>query len=398
MPVLSKGTIESMNAGKVLLVANTDWYLFNFRLALARFLREQGFEVVMVSPAGPYVGELEEEGFRSIEWRVGRRTMSPLGEIQAIARIWRIYQSEKPTLVQHFTIKPVLYGSLAAIFARVPFVVNCVTGLGFIFLNEGLIGRVLRAAVLPLYRLAFSHPNLRVIFENGNDLDTFVRLGLVRREVSTVIRGVGVDEGYFVPAPEPAAVPPLIVFPARMLLDKGLISLIDAARILREKQVAVRIALVGDPDPGNPASVDQATLRGWEKEGLVEWWGFQRNMRSVYQNCHIVTLPSFGEGLPTVLIEAASCARPIVTTDVSGCREVVTHGVNGLLVPPGDAPALAQAFETLLGDADLRQKMGVAGRQIVLEKFTDEHVNRATFAVYQRVMCKDEQQVSPNTA
>lgn len=374
-----------MPPGKILLVANTDWYLYNFRLNLAHFLRANGYDVVLVAPSGPFFAELQKQDFRCIEWQVGRRTVSPLSEVHAIGEILRIYRTEKPLLVHHFTVKPVLYGSLAASLAGVRSVVNSVTGLGYIFLKKGWIGRLLRFIVVPFYRFGLSRPGRWAIFENGNDQERFAQLGLVSEENSSIIHGVGVDTRRFSPMPEPNAGCPLIVFPARMLLDKGLGTLVEAARLLRER-IPARIALVGDPDPGNPATVDEPALRSWVAEGLVEWWGFQRDMQNVYQNCHIVTLPSLGEGLPTVLIEAAASARPIVTTDVPGCREVVTHGVNGLLVPPGDAAALAKAFEILLTDASLRMKMGAAGRQIVLERFTDQKIINETFMIYQRVM------------
>ncbi len=383
-------------AGKILLVANTDWYLCHFRLSMARFLQSQGFEVGMVAPAGLYAEEITKSGFRFIEWPLGRRTMSPWSETSAITRIVDIYRTEKPLLVHHFTIKPVLYGSLAARISHVPYVVNSVTGLGYIFLKKGWQGQLFRAAVLPFYHLAFSHPHLEVIFENKNDQDTFVHYRLIGSKDGTIINGVGVDAQRFSPVDEPDPQTLVVVFPARMLIDKGLKTVVDAARILHVKQAQsnllnqenaqVRIALVGEPDPGNPATVSEEALRAWEKEGLVEWWGFQRDMQRVYQNCHIVTLPSFGEGLPTALIEAAACARPIVTTDVPGCRDVVTHNLNGLLVPPNDPQALAQALEGLIADASLRARMGAAGRQMVLERFTDQKVNQATLAVYQQIM------------
>jgi glycosyltransferase involved in cell wall biosynthesis len=374
-----------MSPGKILLVANTDWYLYNFRLSLARFLRQQGWEVVLVSPAGSFVPELSAEGFRWIEWNVGRRTMSPPREAQAVAGLVRIYRAERPDLVHHFTIKPVLYGSIAARYARVPAVVNSVTGLGYVFLQEGWRGGFIRSLVLPFYRFAFSHPRLRVIFENEQDQATFIRLHLVKDTHSTVIRGVGVNADYFLPVAEPEHEIPLVVFPARMLLDKGLQNLVDAARLLKGK-TCVRFALVGDVDPGNPSTVEELELRAWEQEGLVEWWGFQKDMRSVYQNCNIVTLPSLGEGLPTVLIEAAACGRSIVATDVAGCRDVVTDGVNGLLVPPNQPEALAQAIETLALDPELRRRMGAASRQIALETFTDRQVNQETYAVYGQLL------------
>jgi glycosyltransferase involved in cell wall biosynthesis len=170
-----------------------------------------------------------------------------------------------------------------------------------------------------------------------------------------------------------------------MLLDKGLNTLVEAVRILKGKTKA-RFALVGDIDPGNPTSVQETVLRKWEQEGLVEWWGFQKDMLTVYQNSSIVTLPSLGEGLPTVLIEASACGRPIVTTDVAGCRDVVIDGVNGLLVLPNQPAALAQALDTLLHDPDKRMQMGIAGRKIVLDRFTDKQVNQETLSVYTQIL------------
>lgn len=367
---------------KVLLVANTDWYLYHFRLALARYLRQQGLEVVMVAPAGRFAAEIAAQGFRFVPWNVGRMTASPPGELRALNELLKIYRQEKPALAHHFTIKPVLYGSLAAGLAQVPAVVNSVTGLGYVFITGGWKGRFMRAFVLPFYRFAFRRPGTRVIFENGTDQATFLQQRLVRPGESVVIRGAGVDEEYFQSTPEPdGAQPPLVVFPSRMLLDKGLGTLVQAARILKNRH-PVRIALVGDTDPGNPTTVSAQTIHDWEQEGLVEWWGFQNDMRSVYQNCHLVTLPSLGEGLPTVLIEAAACGRAIVATDVPGCRDVVKDGVNGLLVPVNQPKALAQALETLVSNPQLRAQMGSAGREIVLQTFTNQIVNSEIFQVY----------------
>lgn len=374
-----------MNNKKILFVANTDWYILNFRLSLANFLRSKGFDVVMASPSGKFVPEIEKQGFQWVEWGVGRKTMAPSGEMVAIWQLKNIYYREAPLLVHHFTIKPVLYGSLAARLSHVPFVVNSVTGLGYVFLSGGMKGRVLRSLVLPLYRVAFAHQNLSVIFENKNDQSIFIKNHLVSLDNSCIINGVGVNAEKFSPGPEPQHDVPVVVFPARMLLDKGLGVLIDAARLLKKKN-KVRIILVGEPDPGNPATVDENQLHDWENEGIVEWWGFQKDMQKVYRSCHIVTLPSFGEGLPTVLIEAAACARPIVTTDVAGCREVVVDGVNGFLVPAGDAQALANSLEKLLIDPQLRERMGRAGREMVLDRFTDQIINQETFSVYQQIM------------
>lgn len=370
---------------KILLIANTDWYLYNFRLSLAKHLRNQGFEVVFVSPKGDYVEEIIKNRFRFFEWNIGRKSTSLIQEIKSIAQLKRIYTLEKPDLVHHFTIKPVIYGSISARISGISGIVNSITGLGYIFLTKEIKGKFLRAIVFPLYRVALTGPKIINIFENKFDQEIFIKHNFVNRNNSTIINGVGVDEQYFLPTPDPELEIPLVVLPARMLYDKGVKTLVDAARILKSK-TNLRVALVGDVDPGNPSSIEVSTLKKWEKEGLAEWWGFQKNMREIYQNSTIVTLPSLGEGLPTVLIEAAACGRPIVATDVAGCREVVQDQKNGFLVPPKDPEALAEALLVLINDPEMRSRMGNAGRALVLEKFTDKKINTETLAIYEKLL------------
>lgn len=369
---------------KILLAANTDWYLYNFRLSLARWLRAAGVDVVLVSPDGKFVSDILKDGFRWINWNVGRKTTEPLREYDAVRKLAVVYRREKPDLVHHFTIKPVLYGSLAARLANVPALVNSVTGLGYVFLNQSKEGAALRRVVLPFYRLAFSHRNLAVIFENPNDQQRFIEMGLISEEKTSVVQGVGVDVERFLPLPEPVGTP-VVLFPARMLMDKGLGTLIEAARLLKETH-AVRVVLAGEPDPGNPASVDASTLQAWQDAGLAEWWGFQAEMEAVYAQAAVVTLPSLGEGLPTALIEAAACGRAIVATDVPGCRDVVEDGVNGLLVPPNEPATLAQALARLLDDVALRKRMGAAGRQRVMAQFADRLIIAQIVEKYRRLL------------
>ncbi len=369
---------------KILLAANTDWYLYNFRLSLAKYMREKGYEIVLVSPSGRFVPKLQQEGFKWIEWGVGRQTLAPWTEVQAISKLVGIYSRERPDLVHNFTVKPVLYGSFAARLAGVSGIVSSVTGLGYVFLRQEAKPRSIRQVVKTLYRLAFSPNRSAVIFENETDRQYFIREGLVPAERTCLIAGVGIDTDHFTLLPEPQGLP-VIVLPARMLWDKGVGVLVEAARILHAK-AQVRVALVGEPDMGNPAAVEQAVLKSWSEEGVIEWWGWQEDMREVYKQSHIVTLPSLGEGVPTALLEAAACGRPIVATDVAGCRDVVVHGRNGLLVPINDPPALSEAFERLILDPELRARMGEAGRQIVLEKYTSSRVNAATLEVYDELL------------
>jgi glycosyltransferase involved in cell wall biosynthesis len=373
---------------KILLIANTDWYLYRFRLSLARFLRDQGMDVVLTSPSGPFVQELEADGFRWLAWNVGRQSINPLREVKAIWDLLRIVREENPNLIHLHTIKPVLYGSLVAYLAHIPAVVRSITGRGYVFLGNDTRTFWLRPLVKSLYRFAMRSG--ATLFENQADRRYFISEKLVVFENTHLIEGVGVDTDYYQPLSEPKGSDktPVVLMATRMLWDKGVGTLVDAARLLLQK-VDVRIVLVGEPDPGNPASIDVKTLNQWVDEGTVEWWGWQTDMRSAFAACHVVTLPSFGEGIPTVLLEAAACGRPIVATDVPGCRDVVRDGVNGLLVPPKDPQALAAALITLLRSDSLRSKMGMAGRRLILERFSNQQVHTNTLAVYRQLLSRN---------
>jgi len=370
---------------KIILVANTDWYLYNFRLSLAHYLRNQGWEVLFVSPAGRFVEKIEQQRFRWIPWSLGRKTVTPWRELPSLLELGRIYRNEKADLIHHHTIKPVIYGSLAARLAGKPALVNSITGRGYVFQGDDKRAALLRWMVKPLYKLALSLPNCALVFENENDRRYFIQQGLVPAQKTWLIEGVGVDEEVFTPLPEPIS-EPVVLMAARLLWDKGLGVLVEAARLLHQR-VRVRVVLVGSPDPGNPKSVEEDTLRGWHDEGVIEWWGWQDDMQQVYSRCHIVALPTmYGEGVPTTLLEAAACGRPLVATDIPGCRAIVEDGKNGFLVQPDDPQGLADAIERLVIDPQLRVKMGLAGRQFVVDKYTKVKINLATFTVYQTVL------------
>jgi glycosyltransferase involved in cell wall biosynthesis len=366
---------------KILLTANTDWYLYNFRILLAEFLRSQGMEVIFVCPNGRFISEVQSRGFRWVQWDVGRNTMTPLGEIISFLKLFKIYQHEKPQIVHQHTIKSVLYGTLAARLTRVLGIVNSITGMGYIFSSSDRRATLMRPFVKLFYRWVLGQRNVRVIFENITDLELFITQNLTSRGQVTLISGVGVDTKKFLPMPEPGE-PLVILMASRMLWDKGVGIFVEAVRILHKRQ-KVRAVLAGEPDIGNPSHIEPQVLQNWQDEGLVEWWGWQADMPSIYAQCHIVAFPTmYGEGVPTVLLEALSCGRAVVATDVPGCQDVVTHGVNGLLVPVRNAEALAEALETLITNDELRRRMGAAGREIAVEQFSISKVNKETLAVY----------------
>ena len=366
---------------KIILVANTGWYLYNFRLSLARRLSKDGYEVVMVFPRDEYADAVEARGYRTVHWDLERRTTAPLKELKSINALRRIYKNEEPCLVHHFTIKPVLYGSIAARLYRVQSIINSITGRGYVFLGSSKNAAYLRPLVRLLFRISFYRLNVSTTFENEADQAYFVESGLVPRERVYLVNGAGVDTEMFSYQPEPTGDIPIVVFPGRLLWAKGVGTLVDAARILKSRY-KVRIVLVGKPDPGNPESIDASIVNNWVKENLVEWWGWQNNMRKIYHQCSVVVLPSMGEGLSKALLEAAACGRPIVATDVPGCRDVVIPGVTGYLVPTKDPTKLAQSLEKLINDPELREQMGQSGRRLIEENFSDQIVTQQWLDIY----------------
>jgi glycosyltransferase involved in cell wall biosynthesis len=364
---------------KLLLFANTDWYLYNFRLALAQALRALDHEVVLVSPDGAYSPRLQKLGFRWVCFPMERRGMNPLFEISTIVRLFRLYRREKPDLVHQFTIKCVLYGSLACYLLGIRSVVNSVTGLGYVFTEGKGTRRWLRSLVTLFNRLVLRRT--WVIFQNPDDRAIFLENRLVNPRRVALIRGSGVDNQRFTPTPEPAGIP-VVILPARMLWDKGVAEFVEAARRLQADGLRARFVLVGDSDSDNPAAVPVGQIQEWVKMGVIEWWGWRDDMDTVYAQAHIVCLPSYREGVPKTLIEAAACGRPIVASNVAGCREIVSQDENGLLVPARDIPALVASLKKLIQDSSLRHVMGIRGRIIAEKEFSMDLVISQTLHVY----------------
>lgn len=366
---------------KLLFLVTEDWYFVSHRLPLAVAACAAGFEVVVATRVRDKAAAIEAAGIRVIPIEMDRGGMNLPRELATLFRLWRLYRRERPDIVHHVALKPVLLGGLAARLAGVRAVVGAVAGLGFLFSGDRRASRVARL-------LKWSLPGLigrgRAIVQNPEDAAMLADCGVAPARIR-LIRGAGVDTNCFSPQPELPGTP-LVVLPARMLRDKGVAEFVEAARMLRERGVAARFALVGAPDPANPASIAETELRAWMAEGVVEWWGQREDMPEVYAACHVVCLPSYREGLPKALLEAAACGRAIVTTDAPGCREIVRDGENGLLVPVRDAAALAIALRRLLEDGALCRDMGARGREIAVTDFSVERVVRETLALYRELV------------
>ena len=371
---------------KIMLVANTSWYLYNFRLPLARRLRDEGLEVVLVSPKDSYVERLRSEGF---QWRelkkLSRKGMNPFREALALWEIMSLYREEQPRAAHHFTIKCVLYGTIAAKLTGVRSVVNAVTGLGHIFLGDGLATRAIRPFVRFLYSRILRARRGHVVFQNPDDLDTFMSAGLVSPEKTVIIRSSGVCTQKFSPRPgdpdTPAEKVPVVLMAGRLLKEKGIYDFVEAARIVKSTH-DVCFQVAGTLDPGNPSSVTTEQLKEWQQEGAVDFLGHVDAMDEVLALSDIVALPSYREGTPKALLEAAASGKPIVATDVPGCREIVQHDFNGLLVPVRDPKALAQALLQLIDDRKEAVRMGLNGRHLVEKEFSVEKVVHETLEVY----------------
>jgi glycosyltransferase involved in cell wall biosynthesis len=367
---------------KLLFVVTEDWYFVSHRLALAVAAQAAGFEVVVATRVGRHGEAIRAAGLRLVPFGLARTYGNPLREILALVRL---YRRERPDIVHHVALKPIMYGAVAARLARVPAQVNAVVGLGWLFTSAKGVMRLIRPAARWILASLLRTRGSLTIVQNPDDRALLIRSHLPESRIR-LIRGAGVDTTVFAPAPEPAG-PVCVVLAARMLWDKGVGEFVEAARLIRQAGVQARFALVGDPDPDNPASVPEAVLRSWHGQDGIEWWGRRDDMPSVYHAAHIACLPSYyREGLPKVLLEAAACGRPLITTDAPGCREVVQDGDNGILVTPRDAQSLARAIRKLIEDEKLRHTMGKRGREIILKDFSSELVVRETLGLYRELV------------
>ena len=382
----------------IALVYNDDLYLHRFRGGLLRALMARGYRVHAIAPAGEAAQAFEDSGIPFTHWPLARRSVNPLTELRSVVSLWRIYRRLQPDLVQHFTTKPNVYGAIAARLAGVPTATASVNGLGYVFTGRDARSRLIRPLVSLLYRLAFGMSEA-VVFQNRDDIQELERRHLLSTGKSRYIPGgSGVDTSVYSPeavGPTAAAglkdclgidqATPVVLLVGRMLWHKGIAEYVECARLIKEKRNACFL-LVGPLDKGNPASISSGQLARWVEEGGIKYLGPRSDVRELLAIADVVALPSYREGLPRVLLEASAMGRPMVATDVPGCREVVEHEVNGLLVRPEDSVSLAQAVEVLLGSDDLRRKMGAAAREKAVQEFDEGKVIERMLELYRGLL------------
>jgi glycosyltransferase involved in cell wall biosynthesis len=362
---------------RVAIVLNTSWNIWNFRRGLVKALQAAGHEVLAIAPPDDYSSRLESElGCRYVPILMENKGTNPLKDAQLTRRFLGVYKRERPDVVLHFTIKPNIYGTLAARLAGVPSI-NNVSGLGTVFLIENLVSKVARG----LYRLAFRFPH-KVFFQNNDDRELFIRYGLIRPARTGLVPGSGVDLARFRPQPaaeKAAAAPFIFLMVARVLYEKGIVEYFAAARQVRAAlgPGQVRFQLLGAFDEAGGVGVPRATFEQWLAEGLIDYLGTSDDVAAHLHRADCVVLPSYREGTPKTLLEAAACGKPLITTDVPGCRETVQNGYNGYLCQVRSAPDLA---DKLLAVAQLPPArlaaMGAASRQLAETKFDEQLVLR----------------------
>lgn len=369
---------------KLLFFVNAPEFFLSHRLPLALAARDAGYSVQIATGPGSACEKIKALGFVHHRLPISRSGTKPWLELYSLWSLWRLLLWLKPDLLHLVTIKPVLYGGLIARLAGVPAVVAAISGLGSVFVTRTGSTQLLRFSVEFLYRLALGHPNLTAIFQNPDDQSILIGLGTLSEEKTILIRGSGVSLSDHTVKPELGGTP-VVTFASRLLREKGVFEFVEAARILKKLGIPSRFWIVGQPDHGNPSSISYEDVERWQQEGLIEYLGYRTDIADVFSRTNLVVLPSYREGFPKVLIEAAASGRAIITTDVPGCRDSIRPNVTGLLVPVKDAKALANAIEQLLIDADLRRSMGAAGRDLAEQEYGIDRVVEAHLKVYQEL-------------
>lgn len=368
---------------RLLYVVTEDWYFVSHRLPMARAARDAGFEVHVATRVADHAAAIRAEGFTLHPVPFSRGKLSPLGTLATIWALRRVHWRVAPAIAHHVAVQATVLGSLAA-WRRPVRGVNALTGLGYTFISQSRKATFLRAILIRLMRLLLNRPSQTVLVQNKDDRVGMTALGIDAARIA-LIPGSGVDVDALQPLPEPNG-PITIVFVGRLLADKGIHTLIRAHRLLRQRRTGVELLIAGMPDPANPASLSEREATALNREPGIKWLGHVDDIAAFWARAHIAVLPSHREGLPKSLLEAAACGRPMVATDVPGCREIVRHGETGLLVPYDNAEALAAALETLAASADLRARYGAAARRLVVENFSAAAIGRQTVDLYRQLI------------
>ena len=370
-----------MKKGKILFVINVDWFFLSHRLPIAIKALNEGYEVHIATKITDKAEEIKSYGLILHNLDISRGDFSFFQSLKTLIQLIQIFKRIRPQLVHLVTIKPIILGGIAARMTNVNGVIAAISGLGYIFINKGLIATVRRVFIKRLYQFSLNHHNLRIICQNDNDLQIIREITGLNKDTFSMISGSGVPLEKFKFIKDTNEIPN-IMMASRLLIDKGVIEFSKAAKILKEKNVTANFILVGEPDLENPSSIHYSQIKQWREEGIIDCWGHRDDMHEVLPLASIVVLPSYREGFPKILIEAAACGRAVVTTDVPGCRDAIYNEITGLLVPAKDSYALANAIEKLVSNKEWRRTMGNEGRIMAEEKFDENIVITKHLEIY----------------
>jgi glycosyltransferase involved in cell wall biosynthesis len=371
-----------MTRKKLLFIVNIPDFFISHRLSLALLAKKEGYEVHVATTYNHNFQQIQNYGFQCHEIYLKRGSLNIFNDFRTLVCIYKVLTSLKPDVLHLLTAKCNIYGGLASRVVFIPRVIHAITGLGYIFVETNNIYKnILKKIVLFLYKISIKTKSI-VIFQNNDNLEMFVNKSIIDREQSRLIYGSGVDTDTFFYSEDSANENPIVLFPSRLLKEKGILTFIDASKILKINK-NIRMVVAGDLDYENPSSITKEQIDKWVEQGLVEWSGYNKDMPKLLSQSSIVCLPTYyPEGVPKVLIEAASCGRAVITTDMPGCNEIVINNHNGLLIPIKSADDLAASIIKLVDNIQLRKKYGAYGRKLVLKKFSSKIVNNATLAVY----------------
>ena len=370
-------------ARKILYLVSEDWYFISHRLPMARAAQKSGYEVHVATRVSDHADQIQKEGFllHPIHWRRG--SMNPVRLLGAVLETRSVYRRAAPDLVHHVAVVPTLVGSLAAL--GMPIVrLNALAGLGFAFTSDTAKARAVRPVARRLLGWLLKRRNTAVLIQNPDDYAVVAGLGVPKQSIA-LIPGSGVDIEALTPLPEPAG-PFTVGYVGRLLDDKGVQTLVDAHELLAQRGISINTLLAGEPDPSNPASIPDQVLARWKRIPNLRLLGHVNDVRSVWAQAHVAVLASRREGLPKSLLEAAACGRPIIATDVPGCREIARNDLNALLIPVDNSEALAHAIERLMKESTLRARFGAASRKIAVSEYSSERIGDEIVALYVRLL------------
>lgn len=369
---------------KLLFFVTEDWYFVSHRLDLALAAKNKGYNVTIVTQVSEFEDLIKSSGLNLIPINISRRSLNPITELKFLIKLYKIYKNVAPDIVHNVTLKPVIYGTIVSRFLSISKVINALAGLGFLFRSQSLKAKCLKFLVRAALKIVLKSKRCELILQNPDDLSVLLGLG-VNKQQTHLIRGAGVNTDIYKPIESSPTVLPIVLIATRMLWDKGVGVFVDAAKIVNSRGIKATFVLVGEGDEGNLNSISKQQLETWNELEFVEWWGKCSGMPQVLNSASIVSLPSnYGEGIPKVLIEAASCGKPIITTDTPGCREIVNNKVNGFLIDVNNAEQLADKVIQLINSPELGVKMGQEGRKMVCNHFSSEKVIEHTLSVYKK--------------